>query len=114
MDALTDNIQIIEQQGKPAFAVIPWTDYQHLVAKKTNWWGDDIPHEVVKAIAVDGISSIKAWRGFLKLTQQQVANKMGVAQSALARIENNATPPKASTISKIAQAMGISSDQLEW
>ncbi|WP_201340143.1 helix-turn-helix domain-containing protein [Isorropodon fossajaponicum symbiont] len=56
------------------------------------------------------MSPIKAWRFFLKLTQKQVALKAGMQQSAYARIENNAKPPRASTLEKIAQGL----EQLEF
>ena len=108
------NIQIIQQNGQPAFAVIPWTDYERLNAKKNHWWGENTPHEVVTDVMVDGVPSVKAWRLFLGLTQQQVANGAGIKQSALARLEKNNHTPKPSTMQKIAIALGISVEQLEF
>jgi DNA-binding XRE family transcriptional regulator len=69
------------------------------------------PNEVVKA-NVRGESLIKAWREYLKLTQAELASKAGMKQSSLARLESNTTNPRKSTLLKLAQAMGITVDQL--
>ena len=105
--------QIIKQDGKPAFAVIPWDEYQKLLKNQTEINESDVwfPNEVVKA-NVRGDSLIKAWREYLRLTQAELASKAGMKQSALARLENNTTNPRKSTLMKLAEAMGISVDQL--
>ncbi len=105
--------QIITQNGVPVFVVVPYEAYQALKKQKTtDWWGDDTPHEVVGSIEIDGLNPIKAWRLFLKLTQQQVADNASMQQSAYARIENNKTLPKQTTLDKIARGLGVSLDQL--
>lgn len=105
--------QIIKQNGKPAFAVIPWNDYQELLHNHIESDDSDVwfPNEVVKA-NVRGESLIKAWREYLKLTQSELAAKGGMKQSALARLENNTVNPRKSTLLKLAKAMGISLEQL--
>lgn len=112
MSARTDP-QIISQNGKPAFAVIPWNEYQALVHKQIEPDESDVwfPNEVVKA-NVRGESLIKAWREYLKLTQAELAAKAGMKQSALARLESSNASPRKATLSKIAEAMGISVEQL--
>jgi len=105
--------QIIKQDGKPAFAVIPWNEYQELLHNRNKPDESDVwfPNEVVKA-NVRGESLIKAWREYLKLTQAELASKAGMKQSALARVESNTTNPRKSTLMKLAEAMGITVDQL--
>jgi DNA-binding XRE family transcriptional regulator len=105
--------QIIKQNGKPAFAVIPWNEYQKLLNKQIESDKSDVwfPNEVVKA-NVRGDSLIKAWREYLKLTQAELASKAGMKQSALARLETNTANPRISTLLKLAEAMGITVDQL--
>lgn len=105
--------QIITQNGKPAFAVIPWDEYQMLVRNQTTPDESDIwfPNEVVKA-NVRGDSLIKAWREYFKLTQAELAKKTGMKQSALARLESSSSAPRKSTLVKLAEAFGISVDQL--
>ena len=107
MHAPTD-VQIIKgPDGKPAFVVIPYTQY---VAQ--NQGNDDlIPHEVVSRI-VDGASPIRAWREYLHLTQEDVANRLNISQPAYAQQETVAKPRKA-TREKIAAAFGIKPNQLE-
>lgn len=105
--------QIITQNGKPAFAVIPWDDYQTLVRSQVTPDEPDIwfPNEVVKA-NVRGDNLIKAWREHFKLTQAELSKKAGMKQSGLARLECGSTTPRKSTLIKLAEALGISVDQL--
>ena len=101
MSALT-NVQIIEQAGKPAFAVLPYDEYLALVE-------DDvyIPHDVV-SIMIDGNCSIySAWRKHLGLTQKYVAEMMGVAQSRIAKIEKDPEAITNKTRKEYASALGI-------
>ena len=104
--------QIIMQDGKPAFAVIPWEQYQKLTRHdldETDVW---IPHEVVKANVIHGASMIRAWREYLGLTQQELARRAGMTQPALARLEKSDSKPRISTLKKIASAMDITLEQL--
>jgi DNA-binding XRE family transcriptional regulator len=105
--------QIIKQNGKPAFAVIPWNEYQKLLNNQIESDESDVwfPNEVVKA-NVRGDSLIKAWREYLNLTQAELASKAGMKQSALARLETNTAKPRKSTLLKLAEAMGVAVDQL--
>lgn len=104
--------QIIMQDGKPAFAVIPWDEYQKLTRHdpdETDVW---IPHEVVKANVINGASMIRAWREYFGMTQQELARRAGMAQPALARLEKSDSKPRISTLKKIASAMEINLEQL--
>ncbi len=107
------NPQIISQNGKPAFAVIPWNEYQALINKQVVADESDVwfPNEVVKA-NVRGESLIKAWREYFRLTQAELATKAGMKQSALARLESGNASPRKATLSKLAEAMGITVEQL--
>ena len=105
--------QIIEYGGKPAFAVIPWEKYQRLIHNQMDPDEAEIefPHEVVAA-NVMGDSLIKAWREYLGLTQEELATKAGLKQPALARLEKPGSNPRAATLKKLANAMGILVEQL--
>jgi len=105
--------QIITQNGKPSFAVIPWDEYQTLLRNQVAADESDIwfPNQVVKA-NVRGDSLIKAWREHFKLTQAELADKAGMKQSALARLESSSSTPRKSTLAKLAEALGISVNQL--
>jgi HicA toxin of bacterial toxin-antitoxin, len=78
MNVLTEP-QVIKQDDKPAFAVIPWDVYQELVKNyipdESDVW---FPQEVVEANVVRGDSLLKAWREYLGLTQAEVAKRAGI------------------------------------
>ena len=105
--------QIINQNGKPAFAVIPWEEYQKLLHNQMSADESDVwfPNEVVKA-NVRGDSLIKAWREHLGFTQKELAEKASIKQPALARLEKAESKPRQSTLKKIADALDISPEQL--
>ena len=107
------NPQIIEQNGEPAFAVIPWDEYQHLVNNQSEPDESDVwfPHEVVGA-NIRGDSLIKAWREYRGMTQEELATKVGIKQPALARLEKTDANPRTSTLKKLADAMDITVEQL--
>ena len=111
MTTLT-NVQIIEQGGKPVFAVIPYDEYIRTfnpVVRPAIPNNDLIPHEVVMMTL--RLSQARAWREYLGLTQDEVATKMGITQSALAQMETSTRPRKA-TRQKLAEALGINVEQL--
>ncbi len=107
------NPQIIKQDGKPAFAVIPWSEYRELLSNQIESDESDVwfPNEVVKA-NVRGDCLIKAWREYFGLTQAALATKAGIKQPALARLEKSETTPRKTTLAKLAKAMDISIEQL--
>ncbi|MDD6729077.1 MAG: helix-turn-helix transcriptional regulator [Eubacteriales bacterium] len=55
---------------------------------------------------------LKFYRKAAKLTQQQVADALGVQRSAYAYYEINKTTPKLATLSKLAKLYNVSVDQL--
>lgn len=109
MNALT-NVQIISgPDGEPAFAVIPYADFI-ACGKKA---GDPyIPHDVVAMMVDKDWTITRAWREHLGLTQEQVAERMGVSQSAYSQQESS-RKNRAATRRKIAEALGILPAQLD-
>jgi DNA-binding XRE family transcriptional regulator len=112
MNALTDP-QVIKVNDKPAFAVIPWDEYQRLIKNQADTDEADVwfPNEVVKA-NVRGDSLIKAWREHLGMTQAELARKAGIKQPALARLEGRDSNPRKATLKKLADAINLSVEQL--
>jgi ribosome-binding protein aMBF1 (putative translation factor) len=108
------NIQVIEQNGKPAFAVLPWEDFlaiqpklKHREALKKG-----IPQDVMRLSFDRDISLIMAWREYLGLSQSEVAARAGMEQHDLLLIEKNTKETKPTTIKRLADAMGINIEQL--
>lgn len=71
-----------------------------------------IPHAVVGAV-VDGATPARAWREHLGLTQEVVAKRMGISQSAYAQMEA-AKRPRPATMERMAAAMEIFRSQLDF
>ena len=105
--------QVIMLNGRPAFAVVPWGEYEKLIRFRDNA-GSDIwfPQSVVEANAVREESLVKAWREYFGLTQKELAKRAGIQQPALARLEAGTSKPRASTLKKLAKAMDLSIAQL--
>ena len=107
------NVQIIDYNGLPAFALVPYQDYLELVKhKQTDVTRDLIPHEVVSYMIDNNATAAKAWREFKGLTQAQIAERLGITQSAYAQMETSDKIRK-QTKQKIADALGVSFDQLD-
>jgi DNA-binding Xre family transcriptional regulator len=105
------NVQIIEQNGVPVFAVIPYDEY--LQAFPSVEADDDtlIPHEVVSILVDQDCNLVKAWRLHLGLTQKDVASRAGISQAALSQMEKSDNL-RTSTLEKLAAAMDLTVEQL--
>ena len=114
MSIHTDQHQIISQDGKPAFAVIPYDEYLELLEHAGGRPDEDVilPHEVVKLSILGGMSLIRAWREHLGLTQEEIARRMGISQPAYAKFEAKDAHPRVVSCKRIAEAMGIEWEQL--
>lgn len=103
------NIQLINgPDGKPALVVMPYDEYLRAYEQDR----DLIPHEVVSS-AIDGASPARAWREYLKLTQTDVARRLGISQPSYVKQEASENLRPAS-INKIAAALGITPAQLDF
>ena len=109
MKPLTNYQTINDSKGQPAFVVIPYADFVH---SQTYVPKGGVPHAVVSK-AIDGMSMLAAWREYLMLTQEEMAQRMGITQAGYAQIEAAKRPRKA-TLEKAAAAMGITLEQLAY
>ncbi|MBI9085435.1 MAG: helix-turn-helix domain-containing protein [Desulfobacterales bacterium] len=107
--------QTIEHGGHPAFVLVPWDDWRRikplLDAEKAR--DNGIPQDVVEAHVLRGESVVKAWREHLGLTQTELADRMGVSQAAVVKYERSDARLRASTVKKIAVALGLTDEQLD-
>lgn len=101
--------QVIEKDGMPIFVVVPYDEYINLVTPRK---AATVPHEVVKRYLLDEMSVVRAWREYLKLTQREVAGRMGITQAAYAQMEKVGVQLKQGTLVKIAAALGVTVEQL--
>ena len=101
---------ILDSNGKPAFVVLPYNEFQRLTGAATP---GSVPNAVVNRVFDDDLSPAKAWREHLRLTQADVAARMGISQAAYAQTDA-ATRPRKATLQKLADALGLGLDQLTW
>lgn len=120
------NVQIIEKDGKPEWAVIPYETYERLVedaemlhdiraydeAKQALAAGEElIPGEVTFAI-LDGENPLRVWREYRGLTQQQLADAAGISKPYLSQIESGKRKGTAEVLAAIAKALDLSVDDI--
>jgi DNA-binding XRE family transcriptional regulator len=120
------NVQIIEKDGKPEWAVIPYEIYQRLVedaellrdirdyegVKKSIEDGEElIPSKITYAI-LDGDNPIKVWREYRQFTQQQLADRAGISKAYLSQIESGKRTGTTEVLSAIARALNLSLDDI--
>lgn len=116
------NVQIIEKNGKPEWAVIPYSEYiklqdaiedaedikdiqENLKAIQEGEEGT-IPGEVTFSI-LDGTNPIRAWREYKNIKMNELAQKVGISAAYLSQIENNKRNPTVDTLKAIANELAI-------
>ena len=97
--------QLIEHNGQPVAAIVPYDEYLKFIHPELN--EPLIPHAVVKKMHLDGLSRIQAWREHLKLSQEEVASRMGIKQASYQQLEKKTVRPRKTTLEKTAAAFGI-------
>ncbi|MBU0968739.1 MAG: helix-turn-helix domain-containing protein [Proteobacteria bacterium] len=121
------NVQFIEKNGKPEWAVIPFSEYQKLCKAledaedvkdiETNLQaiqeGKEItvPGEVTFAI-LDGTNPIRAWREHKQIKMNELAGKVGISSAYLSQIENGKRNPTIDTLKSIAKELAIDIEML--
>lgn len=119
--------QIIEKNGKPEFAVIPYTDYQHFLElledeadaravaefQEAYTAGREflVPDEIMRR-ELAGESPVKLWREHRGLTQQELANRVGISKPYLSQIETGKRQGTVETLSAIAHSLDVPLDAL--
>ena len=119
--------QIIEKNGQPEWAVVPYEEYQRLVAEAemlqdvrdydevklamANGEEELIPGEVTYAL-LDGENPIRVWRQYRGFTQQQVADKARISKPYLSQIESGQRKGTTEVLAAIARALNVSLDDV--
>jgi DNA-binding XRE family transcriptional regulator len=120
-------VQVIERDGKPEWAVLPYDVYLRLAeeaemlqdirdydsVKTAIERGEEelIPSEVTFAI-LDGDNPIKVWREYRGITQQQLAEAVGISTPYLSQIENQKRTGTTEVLKAIAKALKVTLDDI--
>lgn len=121
------NVQIIEKNGKPEWAVIPYSEYvklqeafddaediidieRHIKAVQE---GEEVtvPGEVTFAI-LSGIKPVRAWREHKQIKMNELAKRAGISSAYLSQIENGKRNPTIDTLKAIANELEIDIEML--
>ncbi|MGA7875873.1 MAG: helix-turn-helix transcriptional regulator [Desulfoferrobacter sp.] len=105
---------MVRHRAEPAFVLVPWEEWNRikplLEAQKAR--ANGIPQEVVEAHVLRGETLIKAWREHLGITQKELAARMRLSQAAVVKFERPNARLRSSTRKKIAEALGLSEEQV--
>ena len=109
------DVQIIKANNVPAFAVIPFAQYEEMRRRLAVAENRDsrisFPLEVAEMNALKGYSLIKAWRIYRGKTQKELAAALGITQGAFSQIEKN-THNQNETLRRVAAVLDVSPEQL--
>lgn len=113
--------QIIELEGKPAFAVVPvaeWTallahleDLQDIADARAASAEETLPLAFVER-QLAGESPLRLWREHRGLTLQALAERAGCSRQMISLIEHGKSAPSADLLAKLAAALGCGMDDL--
>jgi DNA-binding XRE family transcriptional regulator len=114
--------QIIEMDGRPAFAVVPvaqWTSLlerlealQDIADAKAALGEETLPLEFVER-RLAGESPLKLWREHRGLTLQALAERAGCTRQMLSMAERGKAAPSAGLLARLAAALGCDMEDLQ-
>lgn len=124
-------IQFIkDDKGNPLYVVIPYAEYFRMrlqmsgVDEENEEDWEDVPYEsdeydhvgipdsVASIMDKEAVSLQAAWRIFRGLSQQEVATKLGISQSAVSQLESPDSRPQKRTREKLAAIYGCQQEQI--
>ena len=98
------NVQVIERDGQPEYAVLPWAQYQALLQAAGR------APEVV-AVAVEAskpaLSQLAALREAKGMSAEQLARNVGISPHYLGMIESGERQPDAAIQRALAWHLGV-------
>ena len=116
---------ILDEGGRPAFAVIPWREYERLSNGETEALmsdeslydrakaegGESFPAEVADRLLA-GENPIRAYRSYRGMKQSDLAAEAGIHPVYLSQIETGKRTGSARTLAALAGALGVAVDDL--
>jgi DNA-binding XRE family transcriptional regulator len=121
------SVQILEANGKPAFAVLSYAEYKALreladdaddaaallrFAKRYSK-GDveTVPIAVVDRLLAGG-NPLRVWREYRGLTAAKIAAAVGITPAHVSKLESGKGEPSVSLLRKLAKVLAVQLDEL--
>ncbi len=120
-------VQVISKNGKPEYAVLPYNDYLVLAEKAEMLEdihtfdetknliasGDEelIPASIVNSLA-NGENPIRVWREYRGLTQQKVAEELGISIPLVSKLEVGKRKASIDVMKKLSLLLKVDIDYL--
>jgi ribosome-binding protein aMBF1 (putative translation factor) len=120
------SVQVIEKNGKPEWAVLPYEEYERLVeeaemlqdvraydeAKKAVAAGEElVPSEVTYAM-LDGANPVRVWREHRGVSRKRLAEASSLGTSYLSQVESGKGKPSPEALAAIAKELGLEPDDI--
>ena len=125
---MSAQVQIIERDGQPEYAVVPIETYRRLLALAEDMEdiraydrammeidrGEDeiLPAELAERLLSGDTRSLRIWREYRGLTQQQLGDAAGVGKSYISQIEAGRKQPTVAVLQALARALAVDMEDL--
>jgi len=120
---MSAKLQIIERDGEPEYAVIPYADFQEMSRLSEAMRdiqaydgaladpGETVPHEAMRRL-IEGESPIRVWREFRDLTQTVLAERTGIDKTYLSQLETGRKAGSIAVLKRLAKVLSVDIDDL--
>ena len=120
---MSSKLQIIERDGKPEYAVIPYAEYAEMSRLSEAMRdiqaydaaladpGEAIPHEMMRRLIEDE-SPIRVWREHRGLTQTLLAEQAGIDKTYLSQLESGRKSGSVAVLRRLARVLSVDIDDL--
>ncbi|KRW58098.1 helix-turn-helix domain-containing protein [Pseudomonas sp. TTU2014-080ASC] len=100
-------VQVIERDGQPEYAVLPWDEYQALLGAAGIKPAETAGPPVVTAAPRPGLDELASLREAKGLSIEQLARNVGISPHYLGMIEQGEREPDAAILRALAWQLGI-------
>jgi DNA-binding XRE family transcriptional regulator len=125
---MSAQVQIIEKNGQPEYAIVPIDDYHRLLAlaedaediraanqaRKEFEAGEDefIPSEIADRLFEGEEHPLRVWREYRGITQGALAERAKVGKSYISQIESGSKPGSVAVLARLASVLALDIDDL--
>ena len=125
---MSEEVQIIERDGQPEYAVVPIETYRRLVERAEDAEdiqafdramaevarGEDemVPQEVARRLLGGDEHPVRVWREYRGLTQEGLAQATGVGKSYISQLEAGKKTGSLRFLRTLAEALDVAMEDL--